>query len=119
MKKLLKQLERHTKNRFAEVRDTGTYFVSNDKRIPTKHIIYEKPNGFYRLCRYICGGKGSGCAIGKPAQKCIEMRIVNRNCGKYALEKINNQELDIKSIVAIIEAFDGDIDYKKYEKYYK
>lgn len=114
MKELLKQLEKYTNNKFAEVKANGSiYFVSTGERIPKEHIIAERSpstKGFYQLESYICSGKKSGCAIGKPAKDCVANKIINKNCGKYAFNSIGKQVLSLNAIEEIVKFFGGKIE---------
>lgn len=51
---------------------------------------------FCRVSKYICLGEKSGCAIGKPSQKCIDNKTYNKNqCGLVSPEKINFDKFNI------------------------
>jgi hypothetical protein len=47
-------------------------------------------NTIYRVYECTCGGLDSDCAIGKPAQKCIDNKIYSpRKCAVYSFDVIN------------------------------
>ena len=106
MKKLLKAITKHTKNRFVEIKHGIPYYISTGKEIPAHCIRMPRKkdsDGLYRLSEYICRGS-HGCRIGQPSSHCIKRGIViESNCGKYIVDNVGSIILSLEELKSIVD----------------